>query len=91
MHPTVKPTALVIDAIKDCLRRGDIVRCGARADMFQRDAGLSFAAFALDLEPVVLAVEALRDRRGTAGRPAGPNLGGGDAVVQLGSRAGIVD
>ncbi len=32
MHPTVKPTALVIDAIKDCSRRGDIVLdpfCGA--------------------------------------------------------------
>jgi DNA modification methylase len=25
MHPTVKPTALAIDAIKDCSRRGDIV------------------------------------------------------------------
>jgi DNA modification methylase len=25
MHPTVKPTALVMDAIKDCSRRGDIV------------------------------------------------------------------
>ncbi len=25
MHPTVKPTALVIEAIKDCSRRGDIV------------------------------------------------------------------
>ena len=25
MHPTVKPAALVIDAIKDCSRRGDIV------------------------------------------------------------------
>jgi DNA modification methylase len=25
MHPTVKPTALVADAIKDCSRRGDIV------------------------------------------------------------------
>jgi DNA modification methylase len=25
MHPTVKPTALVIDAVKDCSRRGDIV------------------------------------------------------------------
>lgn len=25
MHPTVKPTALVIDALKDCSRRGDIV------------------------------------------------------------------
>jgi DNA modification methylase len=25
MHPTVKPAAMVIDAIKDCSRRGDIV------------------------------------------------------------------
>ncbi len=25
MHPTVKPTALVIDAVKDCSRRGDVV------------------------------------------------------------------
>ena len=25
MHPTVKPTALVIDAIKDCSRRGEVV------------------------------------------------------------------
>jgi DNA modification methylase len=25
MHPTVKPTALVADAIRDCTRRGDIV------------------------------------------------------------------
>jgi DNA modification methylase len=25
MHPTVKPVALVVDAIKDCSRRGDIV------------------------------------------------------------------
>jgi len=25
MHPTVKPVALVIDAIKDCSRRGEIV------------------------------------------------------------------
>jgi DNA modification methylase len=25
MHPTVKPVALVADAIKDCSRRGDVV------------------------------------------------------------------
>jgi DNA modification methylase len=25
MHPTVKPTTLVADAIKDCSRRGDLV------------------------------------------------------------------
>lgn len=28
MHPTVKPTALVADAVKDCTRRGDIVLDG---------------------------------------------------------------
>lgn len=28
MHPTVKPTAMVADAIKDCSRRGDIVLDG---------------------------------------------------------------
>ena len=32
MHPTVKPVALVADAIKDCSRRGEIVfdRCRGR-------------------------------------------------------------
>jgi DNA modification methylase len=25
MHPTVKPVAMVVDAIKDCSRRGEIV------------------------------------------------------------------
>ena len=28
MHPTVKPTAMVVDAIKDCSNRGDIVLDG---------------------------------------------------------------
>ena len=52
MHPTVKPTALVIDAIKDCSRRGDIVldpfcgsgttimaaqKCGRRARCIEID------------------------------------------------------
>lgn len=50
MHPTVKPTALVIDAIKDCSRRGELVldvfggsgttliaaeRCGRRARVLE--------------------------------------------------------
>jgi len=52
MHPTVKPTALVIDAIKDCSRRGEIVldafsgsgttiiaahKCGRRARAIELD------------------------------------------------------
>jgi DNA modification methylase len=28
MHPTVKPTAMVADAIRDCSKRGDIVLDG---------------------------------------------------------------
>ncbi len=54
MHPTVKPTALVADAIKDCSRRGDIVldsfggsgttliaaeTCGRQARLIEYDPG----------------------------------------------------
>ena len=42
MHPTVKPVALVADAIKDCSRRGEIVldafaRLGHHADRRRED------------------------------------------------------
>ena len=54
MHPTVKPTALVADAIRDCSRRGDIVldnfggsgttliaaeTCGRQARLIEYDPG----------------------------------------------------
>jgi len=54
MHPTVKPTAMVMDAIKDCSRRGDIVldpfggsgttiiaaqKCGRKARVVEIDTG----------------------------------------------------
>jgi DNA modification methylase len=53
MHPTVKPTALVIDAIKDCSRRGEIV-----LDMFAGSGTTIMAAHksrrrarAIELDP----------------------------------------
>jgi DNA modification methylase len=52
-HPTVKPVALVSDAMKDCTRRGDIV-----VDTFSGSGTTILAAervgrraFALEIEP----------------------------------------
>jgi hypothetical protein len=42
-----------------------IGRIARPMDVFERNAGLSFAATAFDLQPAVVAIEALRDR----GRP----------------------
>lgn len=54
MHPTVKPVALIVDALKDCSARGDIVldnfggsgstliaaeKCGRRARLIEYDPG----------------------------------------------------
>jgi hypothetical protein len=54
MHPTVKPVAMIVDALKDCSARGDIVldnfggsgstliaaeKCGRRARLIEFDAG----------------------------------------------------
>ena len=39
MHPTVKPVALIADAIRDCSRRGDVV-----ADMFAGSGSTLIAA-----------------------------------------------
>jgi DNA modification methylase len=58
MHPTVKPTALVIDAIKDCSRRGDIV-----LDAFSGSGTTIIAAhksrrraYAIELDPLYIDV-----------------------------------
>jgi DNA modification methylase len=58
MHPTVKPTALVIDAIKDCSRRGDLV-----LDAFSGSGTTIIAAHkcrrkarALELDPIYVDV-----------------------------------
>ena len=54
MHPTVKPVAMIVDALKDCSARGDIVldnfagsgstliaaeKCGRRARLVEYDPG----------------------------------------------------
>jgi DNA modification methylase len=52
-HPTVKPIALVADAIKDCTRRGDIVVdtfCGSGTTVLAAER-VGRRAFALEIEP----------------------------------------
>jgi DNA modification methylase len=53
VHPTVKPVALVADAIKDCTRRGDIVLdtfCGSGTTILAAER-VGRRAYALELEP----------------------------------------
>lgn len=71
MHPTVKPTALVIDAIKDCSRRGDIV-----LDPFSGSGTTIMAAHkcrrrarAIELDPLYVDV-AVRRWQSYSGAPA---------------------
>jgi DNA modification methylase len=52
-HPTVKPVALVADAMKDCTRRGDIVLdsfCGSGTTILAAER-IGRRAYALELEP----------------------------------------
>ena len=52
-HPTVKPVALVADAMKDCTRRGDIVIdtfCGSGTTILARRAGWTTCR-AIEIEP----------------------------------------
>jgi DNA modification methylase len=52
-HPTVKPVALVADAIKDCTRRGDIVLdtfCGSGTTILAAER-VGRRAYALEIEP----------------------------------------
>jgi DNA modification methylase len=52
-HPTVKPVALVADAIKDCTRRGDIVLdtfCGSGTTIFAAER-VGRRAYTLEIEP----------------------------------------
>jgi DNA modification methylase len=58
VHPTVKPVAMVVDAIKDCSRRGDIV-----LDIFMGSGTTIMAAervgrrgFGLELDPLYVDV-----------------------------------
>jgi DNA modification methylase len=52
-HPTVKPVALVADAIKDCTARGDIVLdtfCGSGTTILAAER-VGRRAYALEIEP----------------------------------------
>jgi DNA modification methylase len=53
MHPTVKPVALVADAIRDCSRRGDIVIdsfMGSGTTIMAAE-GVDRRAYGLELDP----------------------------------------
>jgi DNA modification methylase len=52
-HPTVKPVALVADAIKDCTRRGDIVLdtfCGSGTTILAAER-IGRRAYTIEIEP----------------------------------------
>jgi DNA modification methylase len=52
-HPTVKPVALVADAIKDCTRRGDIVLdtfCGSGTTILAAER-VGRRAYTIEIEP----------------------------------------
>jgi DNA modification methylase len=76
MHPTVKPVALVVDAIKDCSRRGDIV-----LDPFSGSGTTIMAAqksgrlgYAIEIDPLYVDV-AVRRWQAFSGQPACDVLG----------------
>lgn len=62
MHPTVKPVALVADAIRDCSRRGDIVLdtfMGSGTTMMAAER-LGRRAFGVEIDPVYVDVAICR-------------------------------
>ena len=62
MHPTVKPTALVIDAIKDCSHRGDIVLdafCGTGTTLIAAQKSKRRAR-AIEIDPLYVDVAVRR-------------------------------
>jgi DNA modification methylase len=53
MHPTVKPLPLLIDALKDCTRRGDVVLdtfCGSGSTLMACER-IGRNAVCVDIEP----------------------------------------
>jgi len=71
MHPTVKPVALVVDAIKDCSRRGDIVFdpfAGAGTTVIAAHKSRRIA-YAIEIDPAYVDV-AIRRWQKLTGEPA---------------------
>ena len=77
MHPTVKPVALVADAIRDCSRRGDIV-----LDAFGGSGTTLIAAeragrrgYAMEIDPLYVDVALKRFRATFGGDPVHEDSG----------------
>jgi DNA modification methylase len=77
MHPTVKPVALVVDAIKDCSKQGDIVLdpfCGSGTIIIAAER-TGRKARALEIDPVYVDV-AVRRWEQLTGKSATLSTGG---------------
>src|SRR6476646_1969705 len=77
MHPTVKPVALVADAIKDCSKRGDLVLdpfCGSGTIIVAAER-TGRKARALEIDPVYVDV-AIRRWEKLTGQNATLSSGG---------------
>jgi DNA methylase len=77
MHPTVKPVALVVDAIKDCSKQGDIVLdpfCGSGTIIVAAER-TGRKARALEIDPVYIDV-AIRRWEQLTGKSATLSTGG---------------
>lgn len=77
MHPTVKPVALVADAIKDCSRQGDIVLdpfCGSGTILVAAER-TGRTARALEIDPAYVDV-AIRRWEQLTGKSATLSTGG---------------
>ena len=76
MHPTVKPTALVADAIVDVTRRGDLVLdlfLGSGTTLMAADrTGRRFRGLDIDPAYVDVAIERWTTRTGLEPRLEGP-------------------
>jgi ParB-like chromosome segregation protein Spo0J len=61
-HPTVKPTALVADALLDCTARGDAVldQCAGSGTIFLATEKVGRVAYGLEIEPRYVDVAILR-------------------------------
>jgi hypothetical protein len=77
VHPTVKPVALVVDAIKDCSKQGDIVLdpfCGSGTIIIAAER-TSRKARALEIDPAYFDV-AIRRWQQLTGKSATLSTGG---------------
>jgi DNA modification methylase len=71
LHPTVKPVAMVADAIKDCTRRGDAILdtfCGSGTTILAAER-IGRRAYALEVDPIYVDV-AIRRWQAFTGKDA---------------------